>query len=158
MALSRVPRPSYQPLTSWYSSLSAKSRLYSILARTSSSWASSVPEVASFHHASLDAFSTGARRCSKKARKLSISGAETKTPPARRLSTRRSYYGERRLGCRSLGLYAAVARCTGGDLQSSLNPGGSGRDSPSSGNLSTNTAFSSSLQPILVLSIPLRTL
>ena len=62
----------------------------------------SVPEVASFHHASLDAFSTGARRCSKKARKLSISGAETKTPPARRLSTRRSYYGERRLGCRSL--------------------------------------------------------
>src|SRR5215213_2809273 len=57
MALSRVPRPSYQPLTSWYSSLSAKSRLYSILARTSSSWASSVPEVASFHHASLDVFS-----------------------------------------------------------------------------------------------------
>src|SRR5918995_6459585 len=71
MELSRECRPSYQLLTSSYSPLSAKSRLYSIPARTSSSCASSVPVVASFHHASLDAFSAGARRCSKEVIKLS---------------------------------------------------------------------------------------
>src|SRR4051794_21013079 len=67
MELSRPCRPSYQPFTSPYSSLSVKSRLYAIPARTSSFLASSVPVVAKAHQASLDAFSVDARRSSKEA-------------------------------------------------------------------------------------------
>src|SRR5918997_6842574 len=69
-------RPSYQPFTSSYSSLSAKSRLYAIPARTNSSLASSVPVVAKVHQASLDAFSAGARRSSKEPTKPCTSAGE----------------------------------------------------------------------------------
>ena len=64
--LSREFRSWYQPRISSYSSLSAKRLLYSIPARTSSCWASSVPVVARLHQASLTAFSTGATRSSSR--------------------------------------------------------------------------------------------
>jgi hypothetical protein len=50
-----------------------------MLLRTSSLCASSVPVVASVHHASLDAFSTGARRFSKEVIKLCMSLGEIVT-------------------------------------------------------------------------------
>src|SRR5919199_23811 len=81
MELSSPLRPSYQPFTSSYSSLSVKSRLYAIPARTSSFWASSVPVVARSHQASLDAFSAGARRSSNEAMKPCISAGEAVIAP-----------------------------------------------------------------------------
>src|SRR5918998_4987366 len=81
MELSSPWRPSYQPFTSSYSSLSAKSRLYATPARTSSSLASSAPVVTKVHQASLEAFSTGARRSSKEAIKSCIWLGEIVTTP-----------------------------------------------------------------------------
>jgi hypothetical protein len=59
-------RPSYQAATLSCSASSAKSRLYSVPARTSSCCASSEPVTARFHHASATLFSAGATRPSKR--------------------------------------------------------------------------------------------
>src|SRR3712207_6269570 len=76
---SRSARSSYQRRIFAYSSLSAKSSLYSLPAATRSAWAPSVPVVASRHHASLAAFSTGATRPSSRVMNVSISEGEGKT-------------------------------------------------------------------------------
>src|SRR5918992_5186341 len=76
---SRSARSSYQRRIFAYSSLSAKSSLYSLPAATRSAWAPSVPVVASRHHASLAVFSTGATRPSSRVMNVSISEGEGKT-------------------------------------------------------------------------------
>src|ERR671920_392512 len=121
MTLSRVPRPSYQPLTSWYSSLSAKSRLYSILAPTTplrplqspKSPASTTPRWMP---------SLPVPGVARKRRGNSLSRGQKPKLLLQDVCRRDDLTMEKGgAGAGASALHAAVARCTGGDLQSPLN-------------------------------------